>query len=93
MLHDGVALSVRSGARSVQCGSARVDKVDDAAGSASGEFLAGNTLHSLGTPVCAHVREDLGATREEVVEEHSHTVAGVVLRSENDRLTSAVPVE
>ncbi len=59
----------------------------------SGEFLAGDTLHSLGAPVCAHVGEHLSAAGEEVSEEHSDTIAGIILSSNDECLTDTVPVE
>lgn len=84
VLHHRLALCVGSCARAIECCSARVDEVDNTVGSHTGEFLAGYALNSLGAPVCAHVREDLCSAREQVVEEHSHAVASVVLGSECD---------
>ncbi len=93
MLHHGIALLVGCRARAVERGGAGVDEVDYAARRASRELLARDALHRLRAPISAHVREYLRAPREEVVEEHRHAVARVVLRGEGDGLARSVPVE
>ncbi len=59
----------------------------------AGELFAGDTAHSFGAPVSAHVGELLSAVCEQMSEEHGDAVACIVLCGEHICLAYAVPVE
>ena len=57
------------------------------------KFLAGNTLDSLGTPICTYIREHLATTCKQLTEKHCHTVAGIILSCKYISLAQTVPIE
>ena len=91
--HSGMALGIGLLSGAVERGSTRIDEMDDATRGLARQFLASDTLHGLGAPVGAHIREDLGTIGEQMAEEHGHTVAGIVFGGQHIGLTDAVPVE
>ena len=93
LLHDWVALGICSLTCTVECGSTRVDQVDDTTRCLTCKFLTGNTLHCLWTPVGTNVAEDLSTTCQQVIEQHCYAVACIILSSEDNSFTDTVPVE
>ena len=57
------------------------------------QVAARDSLDRLGTPVGAHVREELGGAGEQVAEEHGDAVERVVFGGDDVGLADAVPVE
>lgn len=56
-------------------------------------LAAGDPLHRLRAPIGAHVREDAGPVREQVLKEHGHGVEGIVFRAQHKGFPAAVPIE
>ena len=77
----------------IQRGRAGVTQVEQAGGRASLGLPAGGLLDGLGTPVGAHIGEDLRRVGQQVAEQHRGTVERVVLGGHNGGLTDTGPVE
>ena len=67
--------------------------MDDSRGGLAGEFLAGNPLDGLRTPVSPNIREYLRAVGQQVPHKHGRAVERVVLGGEDRWLPAAIPVE
>ena len=80
-------------AGAVQRGRAGVTQVEQAGGRASLGLPAGGLLDGLGTPVGAHIGEDLRRVGQQVAEQHRGTVERVVLGGHDGGLADAGPVE
>ena len=93
MLYGGIALGIEGTSGGIEGGGSGIDEVNHTVGGNTFKFLSGHTLHGLGTPVGTYIGEHLCLLREQVHEEHGHTVEGIVLSGYDDGLAAAVPVE
>ena len=93
LLHAGLAIGTGGLHVAVQSSGAGVDKVHDTVGSVALHGVAGHALDGLGGPVGTDVGEAGSLPRQLVQKKHANAVHGIVLRSEGNSLTRAVPVE
>ena len=59
----------------------------------SGQFLTGHTFHCFRAPIGTYVRENLCTVSQQMAEEHSYSVAGIIFSSQYVSFTNTVPVE
>ena len=95
LLHNVVAILVCTLAAGVQAGGSGVQQMDDTAVllCVSLQIVARHALRGLRRPEGTHVREDLGAVRQKLHEQHAKAVQHVVFRSQNDGLLLSFEIE
>ena len=59
----------------------------------SGQLLTSHTFHSFRAPISTYVRENLCTISQQMAEEHSYSVAGIIFSSQYVSFTNTVPVE
>ena len=91
--HRGITVFVGHRARGIERRGTAVNQVDEAASSHPFGTMARDTLHSIGTPIGANVREHHTTIGEQMTEKHRHAVEEVILCSEHISLARSVPVE